>query len=155
MFCNIDINTVISVLSLVVSFISLIVMIGIFNTWEAQKRKEVVANDANLLINKIISLREKIHYINTYSPKLRNDIEYVIEAQKILDFQLGTLKEIYINLEYKEYTNTIGDIISDWNNYKDTTNNLTKNNKARDKLLDQLKDLKLYNYNFKKQAKSA
>lgn len=61
MFCNIDINTVISVLSLVVSFISLIVMIGIFNTWEAQKRKEVVANDANLLINKIISLREKIH----------------------------------------------------------------------------------------------
>lgn len=98
---------------------------------------------------------KEVYYINTYSPKLRNDIEYVIEAQKILDFQLGTLKEIYINLEYKEYTNTIGDIISDWNNYKDTTNNLTKNNKARDKLLDQLKDLKLYNYNFKKQAKSA
>ena len=55
---DINLSNLSNWISTVASIISVMVAIYIFSQWKKQKRHEVIANDANILLNEVIKLME-------------------------------------------------------------------------------------------------
>lgn len=112
MCTEIDINVVLTVLNLVVTTISLVVVVGIYKQWEVQKRKEVLADEASMLIDKIIELRAAvIHFRTIKDPEYeKTGREKIGDGRDLIESYLNiissTVKEFSSTGLYKDLVQT-------------------------------------------------
>ena len=154
-----DLSNTLSALGIFVSIISIGVALHIYNGWTKQKQKELAANCAEIIMEKIGSLRQDIlkaqDEATVDDPFISNieiakgDIEYYQSKLKKLSENINENNEnlAHENLSYEQYINALSKLITvlqtDPNSIskKKTTNDIiwcTKN------LFYQLADISLY-----------
>lgn len=158
-----DLSNTLSALGIFVSIISIGVALHIYNGWTKQKQKELAANCAEIIMEKIGSLRQDILKAQDKAqdeaavddPFISNmeiakgDIEYYQSKLKKLSENINENNEnlAHENLSYEQYINALSKLITvlqtDPNSIskKKTTNDIiwcTKN------LFYQLADISLY-----------
>lgn len=158
-----DLSNTLSALGIFVSIVSIGVALHIYNGWTKQKQKELAANCAEIIMEKIGSLRQDILKAQDKAqdeaavddPFISNmeiakgDIEYYQSKLKKLSENINENNEnlAHENLSYEQYINALSKLITvlqtDPNSIskKKTTNDIiwcTKN------LFYQLADISLY-----------
>jgi len=154
-----DLSNTLSALGIFVSIVSIGVALHIYNGWTKQKQKELAANCAEIIMEKIGSLRQDIlkaqDEATVDDPFISNieiakgDIEYYQSKLKKLSENINENNEnlAHENLSYEQYINALSKLITvlqtDPNSIskKKTTNDIiwcTKN------LFYQLADISLY-----------
>jgi len=154
-----DLSNTLSALGIFVSIVSIGVALHIYNGWTKQKQKELAANCAEIIMEKIGSLRQDIlkaqDEATVDDPFISNieiakgDIEYYQSKLKKLSENINENNEnlAHENLSYEQYINALSKLITvlqtDPNSIskKETTNDIiwcTRN------LFYQLADISLY-----------
>lgn len=103
-----------SIVGAVVSIISVVVTLNIYRSWSTQKQREVVSNDANVIIKEIRSLKLEIFEARE---QLRIDYDFLISLGRkrdLLEHALKTIDVIDKDLEYVPYIASITGLIEKW-----------------------------------------
>lgn len=107
-----DLSNILSAVGIFASVTSIFVALYIYHGWTTQKQKEVVANDAGIIMEEIESLRQNIR--KAYDTGTVNDsfILYLEEKRDEIRSTLSMIKEINENFTYEYYTNSLSVLIT-------------------------------------------
>lgn len=107
-----DLSNILSAIGILASAINTIIVIYIYTKWTTQKQKEVIANDANILLEEIDSLRKKIvnaHKENTVDTSF---ISYIEQKKYSIGHSLRIIKNVDKNLVYEHYIDALSVLIT-------------------------------------------
>lgn len=107
-----SLSNIFSILGILSSVFSMGVALYIYNGWTNQKQKEVVANDANIALEEVESLRQNIARAHGKGTVDDSFIENMKEKRGEIEFALSMIKEIKNDLEYKSYINALSELIA-------------------------------------------
>lgn len=109
---NWDLSNTLSVIGIIASVANILVVIYIYTKWTTQKQREVIANDAGILIQEIASLGEDI--LDNFNRKSIDNsfINQVSKRKKSMRDSLGMIKTIDQNLPYELYISSIENIVN-------------------------------------------
>lgn len=109
---NWDLGNILSLIGIIASVANILVVIYIYTKWTTQKQREVIANDAGILIKEITSLGEDV--ISNLSRKSIDGhfINQVSKRKKSIHDSLGMIKTIDENLPYEYYIISIENIVN-------------------------------------------
>ncbi|MDC4689427.1 hypothetical protein OHV80_18725 [Acinetobacter baumannii] len=145
---DINLSNLSNWISTLASIISVMVAIYIFSQWKKQKRHEVIANDANILLNEVIKLREEILRSKAYGSIDKNFISYIADKRDSIEsiLKIITFEKNY--LEYKSYINSITYLIRKWQQQPqpDYFDDLIHFGKETNELIEKLTKIKLYKF---------
>lgn len=145
---DINLSNLSNWISTVASIISVMVAIYIFSQWKKQKRHEVIANDANILLNEVIKLREEILRNKTYGAIDKNFISYIGDKRDSIEsiLKIITFEKNY--LDYKSYINSITYLIRKWQQQPqpDYFDDLIHFGQETNELIEKLTKIKLYKF---------
>lgn len=104
---NWDLSNTLSVIGIIASVANILVVMYIYTKWTTQKQREVIANDAGILIQEISSLGEDV--IENLSGKSIDNsfINQISKQKKSIHDSLEMIKTIDENLPYEYYINSI------------------------------------------------
>lgn len=111
---NWDLSNILSTIGIVASIVNTFVVIYIYTKWTTQKQREVIANDAGILIKEIESLGNDI--LDSCDKDSIDDffIRQISKRKESINDSLGMIKAIDKNLGYENYVISIEDIINEF-----------------------------------------
>lgn len=107
-----SLSNILSVIGIIASVANILVVIYIYTKWATQKQREVIANDAGILIQEVSSLGNDIlenlskNSIDSYF------ISQISKRKKSINDSLGMIKTIDKNLPYKFYIDSTENLIN-------------------------------------------
>lgn len=114
---NWDLSNALSIIGIIISAMNIFVVVYIYTKWTTQKQREVIANDAAILIQEIASLGNDIIDNLDRDSINASFINQIYKRKKSINDSLGMIKTIDKNLVYEEYINSMEDLIKEfWEN---------------------------------------
>lgn len=145
-----DLSNTLSAVGILASVTSIFVALYIYQGWTAQKQKEVVANDAGIIMGEITSLRQNIRKAYDEGTVDESFIIYLKEKHSEIGSTLSMIKEINEKFEYGHYTKSLSVLIT---TLEANPNSISEKRTLYDVLLYtidlgyQLRKLRLYIWN--------
>lgn len=145
-----NLGNILSVVGILASVTSIFVALYIYNGWTAQKQKEVVANDAGIIMEEIESLRQKIRKAYDEGTVDNSFILYLKDKHGEIESTLSMIKEINEKFAYEHYTKSLSVLIT---KLEENPNSISEKRTVYDVLLYtidlgyQLRKLRLYIWN--------
>lgn len=113
-----DLSNVLSAVGITASIINILVVMYIYNKWTAQKQREVIANDAGMLMEEIKSLEQEIYKAHNGSLVDANFIAYLGQKRDSIEDGLKMIHDIDKNLVYEPYIDSLTELIRTWQKSK-------------------------------------
>ena len=107
-----SLSNIFSILGILSSIFSMGVALYIYNGWTNQKQKEVVANDAGIIMGEIESLRQSIRKAYDEGTVDESFIAHLEEKHNDIKFTLSMIGEVNKNFGYEYYTNSLSLLIT-------------------------------------------
>jgi len=109
-----DLSNILSFIGIIASIANICVVIYIYKKWTFQKQREVIANDAGILIKEIESLGNDI--LDSCDKDSIDDlfIRQIDKQKKSINDSLGMIRAIDKNLVYEYYVKSVEDIINEF-----------------------------------------
>lgn len=143
---NWDLSNTLSVIGIIASVANILVVIYIYKKWTTQKQREVIANDAGILIQEISSLGDDI--IDNLDRKSINKsfINQVHKRKRSILDSLGMIKTIDENLSYEHYIKSIENMVNAFKENPELSDESALHRlwMAEDELIFYLKRLRLF-----------
>lgn len=107
-----DLGNILSAIGILASVINTLVVIYIYTKWTTQKRKEVVANDASILLKEIDSFRQDILKAHKKGKVDTTFISYMAQKKSSIGYALAMIRATNKGLVYKHYTDSLSVLIA-------------------------------------------
>lgn len=113
---NWDLSNILSFIGIIASIANIIVVIYIYRKWGTQKQREVIANDAGILMKEIESLGNDILDSCDKDSIDKFFIRQISKRKESINDSLKMIKAIDKNLAYDNYIKSIEDLINELQN---------------------------------------
>lgn len=111
---NWNLSNILSVIGIIASITNLLVVIYIYKKWTTQKQREVIANDAGILIKEIESLGNDVIDNCDKNAIDASFIRQIYKQKESINDSLRMIKTIDKNLAYDNYIDSIENIVNEF-----------------------------------------